>query len=42
VSKNPDILALGIHVPAAQWIAAALLFGVCYWVFRAGTPRLPK
>jgi len=39
VSKNPDILALGIHVPAAQWIAAAVLFGVCYWVFRAGTPR---
>jgi putative OPT family oligopeptide transporter len=39
VSKNPDILALGVHVPAAQWIAAALLFGVCYWVFRVGTPR---
>jgi hypothetical protein len=24
---------------AAQWIAAALLFGVCHWVFRVGTPR---
>jgi hypothetical protein len=24
---------------SAQWIAAALLSGVCYWVFRAGTPR---
>jgi hypothetical protein len=27
---------------AAQWIAAALLFGVCYWVFRVGTPRQLK
>jgi hypothetical protein len=25
--------------PAAQWIAAALLFGICYWVFRVGTTR---
>jgi hypothetical protein len=24
---------------AAQWIAAALLFGVCHRVFRVGTPR---
>jgi hypothetical protein len=24
---------------AAPWIAAALLFGVCHWVFRAGAPR---
>jgi putative OPT family oligopeptide transporter len=39
ISKNPDVLALGIHVPAAQWVAAAILFGVCYWIFRAGTPR---
>ncbi|MEA3141428.1 MAG: hypothetical protein QOK23_3597 [Gammaproteobacteria bacterium] len=39
ISKNPDVLALGIHLPAAQWIAAAILFGVCYWIFRAGTPR---
>jgi putative OPT family oligopeptide transporter len=42
ISKNPDVLTLSYHVPAAQWIAAALLFGVCYWIFRAGTPRLPK
>jgi putative OPT family oligopeptide transporter len=42
ISKNPDVLSLGLHPPAAQWIAAALLFGICYWVFRAGTPRLPK
>jgi hypothetical protein len=24
---------------AAQFIAAALLSGVCHWVFRVGTPR---
>jgi putative OPT family oligopeptide transporter len=39
ISKNPDILGLGIHVPAAQWVAAVILGGVCYWIFRAGTPR---
>jgi putative OPT family oligopeptide transporter len=38
-SKNPDVLALGVNLPGAQWIAAVLLFGVCYWIFRAGTPR---
>ncbi len=37
--KNPDVLALGISIPAGQWVAAILLFGICYWVFRAGTPR---
>jgi putative OPT family oligopeptide transporter len=39
IAKNPDVLALHVAVPAAQWIAALLLFGVCYWIFRAGTPR---
>jgi putative OPT family oligopeptide transporter len=39
ISKNPDILGLGIHVPLAQWFAALLLFGICYWIFRVGTPR---
>jgi len=42
ISKNPDILSLNYHAPAAQWIAAAVLFGVCYWVFRVGTPRPPN
>jgi putative OPT family oligopeptide transporter len=42
ISKNPEVLTLSYHAPAAQWIAAALLFGICYWIFRAGTPRLPK
>jgi putative OPT family oligopeptide transporter len=36
---NPDVLTLGYQLPAGQWVAAILLFGVCYWVFRAGTPR---
>ncbi len=37
--KNPDVLQLHIDVPLGQWVAALLLFGVCYWIFRAGTPR---
>jgi putative OPT family oligopeptide transporter len=37
--KNPEVLALGLSVPGAQWLAAVLLFGVCYWIYRAGTPR---
>jgi putative OPT family oligopeptide transporter len=39
ISKNPDVLTLALHVPAAQWVAAVLLVGMCYWIFRAGTPR---
>jgi putative OPT family oligopeptide transporter len=39
VSKNPDVLDLGHALPAGKWLAALLLLGVCYWVFRAGTPR---
>ena len=31
-----------IGTSAAQRIAAARLFGICHWVFRAGTPRLLK
>jgi hypothetical protein len=27
---------------APQWIAAAPLFGICYCVFRVGTPRQLK
>ena len=39
ISKNPDVLGLGYIVPAGKWVAALLLFGVCFWIFRAGTPR---
>jgi putative OPT family oligopeptide transporter len=39
ISKNPDVLAFSYHLPLAQWFAALLLFGICWWIFRAGTPR---
>jgi putative OPT family oligopeptide transporter len=41
ISKNPDVLASSAELPGGKWWAAALLLGVCYWVFRAGTPRHP-
>jgi hypothetical protein len=39
ISKNPDVLAMSAELPGGKWWAAALLLGICYWVFRAGTPR---
>jgi putative OPT family oligopeptide transporter len=39
ISKNPEVLAWSGALPGAKWLAAALLGGVCYWMFRAGTPR---
>jgi putative OPT family oligopeptide transporter len=39
ISKNPGKLVLGYSVPGGEWLAALLLFGICYWIFRAGTPR---
>ena len=39
LSRNPDVLAIHYSPPGAQWIAAVLLLGICYWTFRAGTPR---
>jgi putative OPT family oligopeptide transporter len=39
ISKNPDVLALSTVLPGAKWWAAAALLGICYWMFRAGTPR---
>ncbi len=41
VSNNPDVLASSAEVPGGKWWAAAILLGICYWVFRAGTPRRP-
>jgi putative OPT family oligopeptide transporter len=41
ISRNPDVLTSGAQLPGGKWWAAALLLGVCYWVFRAGTPRHP-
>jgi putative OPT family oligopeptide transporter len=39
VSKNPDVLTAGAELPEGKWWAAAVLVGICYGVFRAGTPR---
>jgi putative OPT family oligopeptide transporter len=39
LTRNPDILTMGHEAPFGQWWAAAVLLGICYWVFRAGTPR---
>jgi putative OPT family oligopeptide transporter len=39
ISKNPDVLALRAELPLGKWCAAAILIGICYWIFRAGTPR---
>gem|GEM_PF-2703447 len=41
ISRNPEVLTSGAQLPGGKWWAAALLLGVCYWVFRAGTPRHP-
>ena len=39
ISKNPNILSLPAELPGGKWLAAAVLVGFCYWIFRAGTPR---
>jgi hypothetical protein len=41
ISKNPDVLALAAELPGGKWWAAILLAGICYWIYRAGTPRRP-
>jgi putative OPT family oligopeptide transporter len=38
-SNNPDVLAAGAELPGGKWLAAVLLMGICYWTYRAGTPR---
>jgi putative OPT family oligopeptide transporter len=39
ISKNPDVLAARAEIPGGRWWAAILLAGICYWIYRAGTPR---
>ncbi|HWX25879.1 MAG TPA: oligopeptide transporter, OPT family [Steroidobacteraceae bacterium] len=39
ISKNPDVLAMAKELPGGKWWAALLLLGICYGIFRAGTPR---
>ena len=41
ISKNPDVLALAAELPGGKWWAAIVLAGICYWIYRAGTPRRP-
>ena len=38
-SGNVNVLNLNVHIPAAQWLAAAVLGAICYLNFREGTPR---
>ena len=42
ISKNPLVLDAGYELAAGKWVAAALLMGLCYWIFRAGTPRASR
>jgi putative OPT family oligopeptide transporter len=39
ISKNPEVLAVASELPGGKWWAALLLLGICYGIFRAGTPR---
>jgi putative OPT family oligopeptide transporter len=39
ISKNPNVLSMPSELPEGKWLAAAVLVGFCYWIFRAGTPR---
>lgn len=32
-------IGVGSELPGAKWWAAMVLLGICYWIFRAGTPR---
>jgi putative OPT family oligopeptide transporter len=38
-SKNSDVLSVGFELLGGKWLAAIILLGICYWTFRAGTPR---
>jgi putative OPT family oligopeptide transporter len=39
IKKNPDVLAVTCELPGGKWWAALLLLGMCFCIFRAGTPR---
>jgi hypothetical protein len=39
ISKNPDVLTVHVELPGGRWWAAVVLIGICYWIYRAGTPR---
>ena len=37
-SNNPDVLSRQ-EIPGGKWVAAVILCAICFWMFRAGTPR---
>ena len=37
--SNADVLVIGHEIPFAKYWAALVLIGICYWIYRAGTPR---
>ena len=39
ITKNPDILSVSAELPGGRWWAAVILGWLCYWMYRAGTPR---
>jgi putative OPT family oligopeptide transporter len=39
ISKNPGVLSMASELPGGKWWAALLLLGICYWIYRAGSPR---
>ncbi len=34
-------ITVATELPAGQWLAALVLLGICFWIYRAGTPRRP-
>jgi putative OPT family oligopeptide transporter len=39
ISRNPGVLSMASEMTGGKWWAAILLMGICYWIYRAGTPR---
>jgi putative OPT family oligopeptide transporter len=39
ISKNPGVLSMASELPGGKWWAALLLLGICYGIYRAGSPR---
>jgi putative OPT family oligopeptide transporter len=39
ISNNPDVLSVGVEAWGGKWWAAVVLMGICFWMYRAGTPR---
>jgi putative OPT family oligopeptide transporter len=39
LAKNPDVLDLKYELPAGQWVAALILLGCCYLIYRASARK---